>query len=208
MKAVGVSESLSVTKTTGSSNWRCLPAAAEVSYDVFQIIDLHTLPESVPERDPKIHVLDLTADFLNANGVLKKALFTPDNIHLSLDGYGVYAAKLKPALDKLLGGKGAAAALQPAANAISKPGSLRVPWGAHANRANSASIAVQSADGEKIVTLNQTKATEGANGFQAIGEFRFYDTRHFAIVFKVVGSQGIVHIDAMQVVPAKSESKL
>ena len=49
--------------------------------------------------DPKIRVLDLTADFLNADGTIKKALYTPDNIHLSPEGYAAYAARLKPLLE-------------------------------------------------------------------------------------------------------------
>jgi beta-glucosidase len=49
--------------------------------------------------DPKIRVLDLTADFLNPDGTIKQALYTPDNIHLSPEGYAVYAARLKPLLE-------------------------------------------------------------------------------------------------------------
>ena len=49
--------------------------------------------------DPKIRVLDLTKDFLNADGTIKKALYTPDNIHLSPEGYAAYAARLKPLLE-------------------------------------------------------------------------------------------------------------
>jgi platelet-activating factor acetylhydrolase IB subunit beta/gamma len=49
--------------------------------------------------DPKIHVLDLTADFLNPDGTIKQALYTPDNIHLSPEGYAAYAARLKPLLE-------------------------------------------------------------------------------------------------------------
>jgi beta-glucosidase len=52
--------------------------------------------------DPKIRVLDLTADFLNPDGTIKKALYTPDNIHLSPEGYAAYAARLKPLLDASL----------------------------------------------------------------------------------------------------------
>ena len=58
------------------------------------------------DGDPRVTVLDMTSDFLNADGTLKKALFTPDNIHLSLEGYGVYAARLRPLVAKSLGGKG------------------------------------------------------------------------------------------------------
>ena len=51
------------------------------------------------ESDPKVRVLDLTTDFTNADGTLKKDLFTPDNIHLSPAGYAVYAEKLRPLLE-------------------------------------------------------------------------------------------------------------
>ena len=58
------------------------------------------------DRDPKVTVIDLWSDFTNADGTIKKDLFTPDNIHLSLAGYAVYAERLKPLFDKFLGGKG------------------------------------------------------------------------------------------------------
>lgn len=50
------------------------------------------------ETDPKVKLLDLTKDFLNADGTLQKPLFTSDNIHLSAAGYAAYAARLKPLL--------------------------------------------------------------------------------------------------------------
>ena len=57
--------------------------------------------------DPKVRVLDLTADFTNADGTLKNDLFTPDHIHLSPAGYAAYAEKLKPLLEgKLVAGDG------------------------------------------------------------------------------------------------------
>lgn len=52
------------------------------------------------DSDPKLFVLDLTADFTNADGTLKKDLFAPDNIHLSPAGYASYAGRLKPLLEK------------------------------------------------------------------------------------------------------------
>ncbi len=58
------------------------------------------------DDDPKVHLLDLTADFLQPDGTLKKELFSSDSIHLSLAGYAVYAEKLKPLLDKFVGPKG------------------------------------------------------------------------------------------------------
>lgn len=53
--------------------------------------------------DPMVQVVDLTADFTESDGTLKKSLFKPDNIHLSPEGYDAYAARLKPILEKLKG---------------------------------------------------------------------------------------------------------
>ena len=56
------------------------------------------------DSDPKVQVLDLWSDMVNPDGTIKKELFTPDNIHLSQDGgYALYAAKLKPLIEKVLG---------------------------------------------------------------------------------------------------------
>ena len=54
---------------------------------------------------PGVTMMDLTPDFINKDGRLKKELFTPDNIHLSPSGYDQYARRLKPVLDALIAGK-------------------------------------------------------------------------------------------------------
>ncbi len=84
---------------------------------------------------------------------------------------------------------------------------LRVAWGAHPNRAKTLKITVHSADGEKVVTVDQTKEPTGQNGFQSIGRFRFDETKNFSAVFHVAGAQGNVHIDAIQVVPTRPTKK-
>lgn len=45
-----------------------------------------------------VQVLDMWSDFVNADGTLKKELFTTDNIHLSPAGYAKYAELLRPVL--------------------------------------------------------------------------------------------------------------
>ena len=58
------------------------------------------------EADPKVRVLDIWGDMVDADGTLKRELFTPDNIHLSQEGgYKLYAEKLKPMLEAFLAGK-------------------------------------------------------------------------------------------------------
>ena len=60
----------------------------------------------LPGDDSKVHVLDIWGEMVNADGTLKAGLFTSDNIHLTQDGgYGLYAAKLKPLVAKLLDDK-------------------------------------------------------------------------------------------------------
>lgn len=57
------------------------------------------------DSDPKVYLLDLWNDMVNADGTLKQGLFTPDNIHLTQDGgYELYASKLKPLVASLLVG--------------------------------------------------------------------------------------------------------
>jgi len=42
-----------------------------------------------------VQILDMSSDFLQTNGILKKELFTQDNIHLSPAGYDVFAHRLR-----------------------------------------------------------------------------------------------------------------
>jgi beta-glucosidase len=55
------------------------------------------------EQDPNVAILDLTSDFTEADGTLKKDLYTPDSIHLSMEGYALYAERLKPFLSRTAG---------------------------------------------------------------------------------------------------------
>lgn len=77
---------------------------------------------------------------------------------------------------------------------------VRVAWQPHANRARSAPVAVRTAEGEKAVTLDQTKAAGGARGFERIGSWRFEAGRESSVVLRTDGARGTVHVDAIQII--------
>jgi platelet-activating factor acetylhydrolase IB subunit beta/gamma len=72
------------------------------------------------DRDPQVHVVDLWSDFTNADGTLKKELYSDGHLHLGPAGHEVFAGKLKPLLERLLGGKGTGAKAVTAADAGAK----------------------------------------------------------------------------------------
>jgi len=83
--------------------------------------------------DPKVQLLDLTADLVNADGTLKKDLYNADNIHLVPAGYDLYAARLRPLLEKVLGSGGGEPAATPAKpKAAANPRSPAYPYAAYA----------------------------------------------------------------------------
>ena len=80
---------------------------------------------------------------------------------------------------------------------------VRVAWQAHANRAKTVPLTVRGAAGEKTFTVNQTKPARGANGFESLGVFHFAGHEAAAVLYRVAGARGTVHIDAVQIVPVK-----
>ncbi len=64
---------------------------------------------------------------------------------------------------------------------------VRVAWQPHDNRAKAVPITVTGADGEKTFTIDQTKPAQGANGFQALGAFRFNAGQKAAVIYRVAG---------------------
>jgi hypothetical protein len=79
---------------------------------------------------------------------------------------------------------------------------VRVSWSPHENRAKAARVTVVSADGEQTLTLNQRQPPDSESIFHSLGVFRFEAGKPGSVLFTVGGSQGAVHIDAVQVVPA------
>lgn len=80
---------------------------------------------------------------------------------------------------------------------------VRVFWQPHANRAKSAPITVLSADGEKTLTFDQTQKADLAKGAHSLGTFKFNAGEEAAVIFRTENAGGNVHLDAVQVLPAK-----
>lgn len=79
---------------------------------------------------------------------------------------------------------------------------VRITWLAHANRAKAANVSIETADGVKVLTIDETQPPQGEHGFQSLGTFRFEAAKRYVLVFTVAGSQGNVHIDAVQIIPS------
>ena len=83
---------------------KILPAHSPGNAFYEDIKKTNTLLDSLDlQSDPKVQVLDLTADFVTASGELKSHLFSADKIHLTQDaGYALFAEKLRPLVALLL----------------------------------------------------------------------------------------------------------
>lgn len=73
-------------------------------------------------------------------------------------------------------------------------------WQPHANRAKAAPVSVLSAVGEKTFRVNQSQPAAGKQGAHSLGTFTFNAGEEAAVTFRTEGSQGNVHLDAVQVV--------
>lgn len=80
---------------------------------------------------------------------------------------------------------------------------VRIYWQPHANRAKSAPVTILSAEGEKTVTVDQTKPASLPKGAQSLGSYTFNAGEEAAVIFRTDGAQGNVHLDAVQIVPVK-----
>jgi hypothetical protein len=80
---------------------------------------------------------------------------------------------------------------------------VRVAWQPHANRARTLPVTVELKSGAKTFKVDQTKPARGTNGFEPLGTFRFAANEQAAVLYRVAGANGIVHIDAVQIVPVK-----
>ncbi|OYW75169.1 MAG: NADH-dependent oxidoreductase [Verrucomicrobia bacterium 12-59-8] len=80
---------------------------------------------------------------------------------------------------------------------------VRIFFQPHENRAKTAPVSVLSADGEKVITVDQTKPAQGKDGAESLGVFRFNAGEEAAVIFRTLNAGGNVHLDAVQIIPAK-----
>ncbi|MCB1275861.1 FAD-dependent oxidoreductase [Prosthecobacter sp.] len=80
---------------------------------------------------------------------------------------------------------------------------VRIFFQPHENRAKAAPVTVLSADGEKTQTVDQTKKAPLPQGAYSLGTFKFNAGEEAAVIFRTTGAGGNVHLDAVQVLPAK-----
>lgn len=80
---------------------------------------------------------------------------------------------------------------------------VRVAWQPHENRGSAVPVSVLSADGQKEFTVDQTKKPELKHGFHSLGTFKFDAGAEAAVTFRTDGAKGNVHLDCVQVLPAK-----
>ena len=78
---------------------------------------------------------------------------------------------------------------------------VRINWGSHSNRARQARVIIDSLDGQTTVVIDQREPPEGESNFQSLGKFRFDGSRNFSVKFLVADAAGVVHVDAVQLLP-------
>jgi hypothetical protein len=80
---------------------------------------------------------------------------------------------------------------------------VRFAYSNHQNRAPNVPVTIESADGQKTVTVDEQKAPDLEHGFVSLGVFRFDAGVTGAVTVTNKGAKGHVAIDAVQVLPAK-----
>ena len=78
---------------------------------------------------------------------------------------------------------------------------VRIAYTLNPNRATNVPVTITSADGEKIVKLDQKKDTK--DGFRSLGGFRFDSSQSAKVVISNSGTDGFVIVDAVQLVEEK-----
>lgn len=80
---------------------------------------------------------------------------------------------------------------------------VRLSYQAHTNRASNTRVIVNSARGADVQRLNQRVAPGLPNGFARIGTYDFTAGETNSVLIENNGANGIVNVDAVQVVPTR-----
>jgi hypothetical protein len=72
----------------------------------------------------------------------------------------------------------------------------------HENRASNTPVIIHSADGDKAVTVNQKKEAPIDKLWVPLGTFRFEAGKPALVEVGTESANGLVHIDAVQLLPA------
>ncbi len=156
----------------------------------------------LPKNAKKLPDTALSADSIDPK---KLEGIVIDDTEAELNGKWAHGQGLKPFVGERYSygsDKGASARF---AFSVKQTGSyeVRIFFQPHENRAKTAPVSVLSADGEKTITVNQTKPAPLPQGAYSLGAFKFTAGEEAAVIFRTAGAAGNVHLDAVQVVPAK-----
>ena len=80
---------------------------------------------------------------------------------------------------------------------------VRAYWMPHENRSKTTSVSVLSAEGEKKLSVDQSTDGGSKDGWHTLGTYDFRAGEEAAVIFRTEGAGGNVHLDAVQVLPAK-----
>ena len=78
---------------------------------------------------------------------------------------------------------------------------VRMNYSPHENRATKAPVTIESAEGTRTATVNETIDPPIAPGFVSVGTFRFESGKPAAVTLSSAGADGNVHADVVQLVP-------
>jgi ribulose 1,5-bisphosphate synthetase/thiazole synthase len=128
-----------------------------------------------------------------------------DDSEAELTGKWAHGEGLKPFVGKYYSYTGDKTASARFAFSVKQTGNyeVRIFFQPHENRAKTAPVTVLSTDGEKTVTVDQTKTPPLPQGAYSLGTYKFTAGEEAAVIFRTAGAGGNVHLDAVQVLPAK-----
>ncbi len=128
-----------------------------------------------------------------------------DDSEAELTGKWTHGEGLKPFVGKYYSYSSDKTASARFAFSVKQTGSyeVRIFFQPHENRAKTAPVSVLSAEGEKTVTVDQTQAPKDPQGAYSLGTYKFTAGEEAAVIFRTAGAGGNVHLDAVQVLPAK-----